>query len=136
MVLWPDHCVQGTLGCELIPELDTPHVDHFIKKGMDPRFEQYSGFGPPFRNPKVGMSNLSNILSEAGIKRVFICGLAFDYCVKCTAIDAADAGFEAFVVEDACKAVDPSDKGVQDTKSEMGAHGVIFVTSDSVLSMS
>jgi nicotinamidase-related amidase len=132
ITLWPDHCVQGTRGCDFIPELDTSLIDHFIKKGVDRRFEAYSGFGPPFRKPAVGMTNLSDLLSQSGIKRVFVCGLAFDYCVKWTAIDAADAGYKTFVIEDASKAVDQSEKGLREAKSEMEAHGVFFVSSASL----
>lgn len=77
------------------------------------------------------MSNLSNLLSDSAIKRVFVCGLALDYCVKCTAIDAADAGYQTFVVEDAAKAVDSSDNNLRTIKREMEDHGVTFILSTS-----
>lgn len=132
IVLWPDHCVQGTSGCEFIPEVDFSLVDHVVRKGEDTRVEAYSGFGPPFRKPAVAMSNFPKLLSESAIKRVFVCGLALDYCVKCTAIDAADAGYETFVVEDATKAVDSSDDNLKAIKSEMQDHGVTFILSTSM----
>lgn len=130
--LWPDHCVQGTRGCELIPELDTSGLQHIIKKGQDRRVEAYSAFGPPFRKPAVGMSDLPNLLEASQIKRVFVCGLAFDYCVKCTAIDAADAGYETFLVEDASKAVDQGEGAIGANKKEMEQHGVKFIRSNAV----
>lgn len=102
-----------------------------MRKGEDTRVEAYSGFGPPFRKPAVAMSDFSNLLSESAIKRVFVCGLALDYCVKCTAIDAADTGYETFVVEDATKAVDSSDDNLKAIKSEMQDHGVTFILSAS-----
>lgn len=94
--------------------------------------EAYSGFGPPFRKPAVAMSNLSTLFRDSAIKRVFVCGLALDYCVKCTAIDAADAGYETFVVEDAAKAVDSSDHNLRTIKREMEDHGVTFILSTSM----
>jgi nicotinamidase-related amidase len=127
--LWPDHCVEGTRGADFIPELDVSRFTSFIKKGEDHRFEALSGFGPPFRKPAVNMSRLSALLSESGIKRVYVCGLALDYCVKATAIDAADLGYETFVLEDATKAIDTSIRGMQETRSQMEAHGVELITS-------
>lgn len=107
--LWPDHCVQGTPGVELIPELHQSKLTHIVKKGEDKRVESYSAFGPPFRHPAVGMSNLETILKQASITRVYTCGLAFDFCVKHTAIDAAEAGFLTFVIEDLTNAVNARD---------------------------
>jgi nicotinamidase-related amidase len=133
--LWPNHCVEGTRGADFIPELDVSRFTSFIKKGEDSRFEALSGFGPPFRKPAVNMSRLSALLSESDIKRVYVCGLALDYCVKATAIDAADLGYETFVFEDAAKAVDLSERGMQEAKSEMQAHGVKLISSESLLSL-
>jgi nicotinamidase/pyrazinamidase len=81
------------------------------------------------------MSRLSALLSESDIKRVYVCGLALDYCVKATAIDAADLGYETFVFEDAAKAIDLSERGMQEAKSEMQAHGVKLISSESLLSL-
>jgi nicotinamidase-related amidase len=127
--LWPDHCVKGTRGADFIPELDVSRFTSFINKGEDRRFEALSGFGPPFRKPAVNMSGLSTLLSESGIKRVYVCGLALDYCVKATAIDAADLGYDTFVLEDATKAIDTSRRGMEETRSAMEAHGVELITS-------
>lgn len=128
--LWPDHCVQGTPGCDFIPELNVSRIEQFIKKGEDRRVEAYSAFGPPFRKPAVAMSKLPKLLKQSQIKRVFVCGLAFDFCVKCTAVDAADAGYETYLVEDASKAVDQSEEGLEKNRNEMEEHGVRFIRSD------
>jgi nicotinamidase-related amidase len=106
--LWPDHCVQGTKGAELLPELDVGKVDHIVEKGQDKRVEMYSAFADPFRNPCVAKSNLAKTLQDAAITDVFVVGLAADYCVKYTAIDSAEEGFKTWVVGEATKAVDPS----------------------------
>ncbi|EMC99796.1 hypothetical protein BAUCODRAFT_63250, partial [Baudoinia panamericana UAMH 10762] len=110
-LLWPDHCVQGTPGCELISELDTSKLDFVQDKGQDKRVESYSAFGPPFQNPEISMSGLYQRLIQAGITDVFCCGLAFDYCVKHTAVDAAKKGFKTYVIEDATKGIERTSDG-------------------------
>lgn len=79
------------------------------------------------------MSKLPDLLSQSQIRRVFVCGLAFDFCVKCTAIDAADAGYETYLVEDASKAVDQSEEALARNKKEMQQHGVQFIRSDAAV---
>lgn len=106
--LWPDHCVQGTKGAELIPELDTGLVDQIVEKGQDKRVEMYSAFADPFLQPCVSDSGLAKTLQDAEITDVYVVGLAADYCVKYTALDAAKNGFTTWVIDDATKAVDPS----------------------------
>ena len=126
--LWPVHCVQGTHGATLIPELDAARVERVIEKGMDERVEAYSAFGPSYRDPPVGRSELADVLRGEGITDVFVVGLAMDYCVKWTAIDAAGEGFETFVVREATKAVDP---GLWDeVEKEMAGKGVRMVDLD------
>ncbi|KAE9982644.1 hypothetical protein EG327_005795 [Venturia inaequalis] len=106
--LWPDHCIQDTKGAELVPEMDQSKIDVVIKKGMDKRVEMYSAFADPFLEPSVSKSRLEAILKEKGITHVFCVGLAMDYCVKATALDAAKAGFKTYVVSEGTKAVDAS----------------------------
>jgi nicotinamidase-related amidase len=106
--LWPDHCVQGTKGAELLPELDADKIDHIVEKGQDKRVEMYSAFADPFRSPCVAKSGLADVLRKADVTDVYVVGLAADYCVKYTAIDAQEEGFKTWVVGDATKAVDPS----------------------------
>ena len=131
ITLWPDHCVQGTPGCEFIPEVNLSLIDRVIRKGEDPRVEAYSGFGPDFRRPAIAMTGMADLLRERGIKQVVVCGLALDYCVKCTAIDSAKGGFKTIVVEDATKAVDQSESARLRVRDELDAHGVRLLQSTS-----
>ena len=126
-LLWPDHCVQGTKGCEFIPELDLSKLTQRIEKGQDKRVESYSAFGPVYRNPPVAMSGLGDTLKQEGITDLYVVGLAFDYCVKHTAIDAVEHGFKTFVIEDATKAVDQSEQGMAATRKELEDSGVILI---------
>jgi nicotinamidase-related amidase len=106
--LWPDHCIQGTKGAELLPELDASKIDHIVEKGQDKRVEMYSAFADPFKSPSIAQSELAKTLRDAGITDVYVVGLAADYCVKYTAIDSQKEGFKTWVIRDATKAVDPS----------------------------
>jgi nicotinamidase-related amidase len=106
--LWPDHCVQGTKGAELLPELDVSKVHHIVEKGQDKRVEMYSAFADPFTNPNVARSKLAQLLKDKGVTDVYVAGLAADYCVKCTALDAQKEGFKTWVVGEATRAVDPT----------------------------
>jgi len=124
--LWPDHCVQGTLGAELIPELDIEKVQHTVEKGQDKRVEMYSAFADPFTKPTISRSKLADILHDAGISDVYIAGLAMDYCVKYTALDSVKEGFNTLVIGEATKAVDPT--AVDDVYRELEKAGVKFVT--------
>ncbi|KAF2822619.1 Isochorismatase hydrolase [Ophiobolus disseminans] len=127
--LWPDHCVQGTKGSELVPELDVSKVDKIVNKGLDKRVEMYSAFADPFKNPCVARSDLSQSLREVGVTDVYVVGLAADYCVKATAIDSQKEGFKTWVVGDATKAVDPSSLGK--VHEEYARLGVAVVAKDS-----
>jgi nicotinamidase/pyrazinamidase len=102
-VLWPDHCVQGTRGAEFSSEVELPHTQMIIRKGYHDVVDSYSGFQEADRKTKTG---LAGYLGERGIRRLFIAGLATDFCVNWTAVDAAAAGFEVHVIEDACRAID------------------------------
>lgn len=104
--LWPVHCVQGTEGAELAPELDAARVDEVLRKGTDARVEMYSAFYDPFTRPRVEDSGLAGILRDKGVTHVYVVGLAYDYCVGSTARDAAGEGFVTYVVEEATRAVD------------------------------
>jgi nicotinamidase/pyrazinamidase len=102
-VLWPDHCVQGSRGAELRADLDLPQAQSIIRKGYHRDLDSYSGFVEADGRTPTG---LTGYLRERGILRVFVTGLATDFCVSWTAQDAARAGFETIVVEDACRAID------------------------------
>lgn len=102
-VLWPDHCVQGTPGAELAAGLAIPHAQLVIRKGHHPAIDSYSAFVEADRRTPTG---LAGYLRERGLARVFVVGLATDYCVGFSAADAAAAGFDTIVIEDACRAID------------------------------
>ncbi|HUG35406.1 MAG TPA: nicotinamidase [Candidatus Limnocylindrales bacterium] len=108
-VLWPDHCVQGTLGAELQPGLPWDGVAAVIRKGADPRCDSYSAFrnnwDPEGARPPTG---LAGYLRERTVERVYLCGLARDYCVRWSAEDAVAAGFETCFLWDLTRSVDPA----------------------------
>ena len=102
-VLWPDHCIWNTHGAAFSAELDIPHCEMIIRKGYNEVVDSYSGFQEADRASKTG---LEGYLRERGFKRLFVVGLATDFCVNWTAQDARSAGFETFVVEDLTRAID------------------------------
>jgi nicotinamidase/pyrazinamidase len=101
--LWPDHCVQGTSGAEFAADLDIPHAEIVVRKGYRRDVDSYSAFCEADRVTRTG---LAGYLRERGFTRVFLAGLATDFCVAWSALDACAAGFQAVVVEDACGAID------------------------------
>jgi nicotinamidase-related amidase len=120
--------VQGTKGSELLPELDVSKVDYIVEKGQDKRVEMYSAFADPFTSPSVAKSDLAETLRKAGITDVFVVGLAGDYCVKYTAIDAQKEGFKTWVVGEATRAVDPS--AMEEVHKEYEEVGVTVIGKD------
>ena len=101
--LWPDHCVQGTPGVALHPDLAVDLAFLILRKGMNSAIDSYSAFVEADGKTTTGLAAL---LKARGVKRVFACGLATDFCVAHTALDARRDGFETFVIEDACRAID------------------------------
>ncbi len=101
-VLWPEHCVQGTLGAEFHPSLCMDQADLIIRKGLHPHIGCHSAF---FENDKRTSTGLSGFLHEKGIKRLFLTGLAFDYCVAFSALDGLKEGFEVIIMCDATRAM-------------------------------
>lgn len=102
-VLWPDHCVAGTRGAEFYEALNVSRAVAIVRKGTNAKVDSYSGFVEADRKSVTGLSGL---LKELGVERVWVCGLATDYCVASTAVDAARSGFETRIVMDACRAID------------------------------
>jgi nicotinamidase/pyrazinamidase len=102
-VLWPDHCVQGTDGAALHKDLSIPHAQLVIRKGFHKDTDSYSAFLEADRKTSTG---LAGYLKARGIKRVYLAGLATDFCVAWSALDARKAGFAAAVIEDACRGID------------------------------
>jgi nicotinamidase/pyrazinamidase len=101
-VLWPDHCVQGSVGAGFHPHLQLDNAELILRKGFRSNIDSYSAFHENDRRTSTG---LAGYLRERGLKRIFLSGLAYDYCVRHSAIDGKREGFEAYVVEDACKAI-------------------------------
>jgi nicotinamidase/pyrazinamidase len=102
-VLWPDHCVQGTEGAMLHKGLDIPHAELIIRKGYRREVDSYSAFLEADKKTPTG---LGGYLKQRGLKRIFFAGLATDFCVAWSALDARAQGFEALVIEDACRGID------------------------------
>jgi nicotinamidase/pyrazinamidase len=128
-MLWPDHCVQGTDGAALHPALPWEHVDLILRKGTDPQVDSYSGFrnnwDPRGERPATG---LAGYLRERGVREVYLCGLARDVCVKWTAEDAAEAGFQTRLLWDLTRAVDSgADEAL---RADLARRGVEVITSD------
>lgn len=119
--LWPDHCIQGSPGAEFHPGLDIFHVELILRKGFRTNIDSYSAFT---ENDKATPTGLAGYLRERGLQRIFLAGLAYDYCVRFSAVDAVHAGFEAFVFEDACRAVNLGDS-IADTQREFAETGVV-----------
>lgn len=102
-VLWPDHCVQHTPGAKFREDLHIPHAALVIRKGFRRAIDSYSAF---YENDRTTPTGLAGYLRERGLRRVFLAGLAFDFCVRYSAEDAHRQGFEAIVIEDACRGID------------------------------
>jgi nicotinamidase/pyrazinamidase len=127
-VLWPDHCVQGTRGADLASALDVPRAEFVVRKGYRQDVDSYSVFCEADRRTTTG---LAGYLRERGFTRVFLAGLATDFCVAWSAVDAREAGFAAIVVDDACRAID-TDGSLSAAWSRMRAAGVTEAPSDQI----
>lgn len=127
--LWPEHCVQATAGAEFHPELDLPHAQLVIRKGCNPDIDSYSAFLEADRATTTG---LAGYLKERGIDTVYMVGLALDFCVMYSALDARAAGFNAFVVLDACRAID-MDGSLATAMERMRAAGVELIQSTELI---
>ena len=102
-VLWPDHCVQGSPGAAFHPGLETGPADLILRKGFRPAIDSYSAF---FENDRATPTGLEGYLRTRGVDRLTLAGLATDFCVQYSALDAARLGFEVTVVESLCRAID------------------------------
>jgi nicotinamidase/pyrazinamidase len=120
-VLWPDHCVQGTHDAALHKDLHLPQAQLIIRKGFHPQVDSYSAFMEADRTTTTG---LAAYLQARGLRKAYVCGLATDFCVAWTALDARTAGFEAVVIEDACRAIDLNGSLAQAWK-DLQAAGVL-----------
>ncbi|MFX1568820.1 MAG: bifunctional nicotinamidase/pyrazinamidase [Promethearchaeota archaeon] len=123
-ILWPDHCVQGTKGAEFHKDLKIDVADTIIRKGMNPNVDSYSGFQD---NDKKSETGLRNYLNSKNIKRIFICGLALDYCCYYTAMDGFNFGFEVFFLVDLTRGVDLPEDNVKNALESMKNKGIKFL---------
>jgi nicotinamidase/pyrazinamidase len=132
-VLWPDHAVQGSPGAALHPALDQRRIEMIVRKGFHARIDSYSAF---FENDRVTPTGLEGWLRGRGFRRVFLAGLATDFCVAWSAEDAVRLGFETFVIEDASRAIAMDLPGGENSldaaRRRLAALGVTFVPMDAV----
>lgn len=129
-VLWPTHCVQNTRGAEFHPQLETSKLAHVFRKGEDETIDSYSGF---FDNGHKRATGLGDWLKEHDATEVYVCGLATDYCVKFTALDAQQLGFKTFLIEDACRGVELNQGDIARSVDAMREAGVEVVQSGDLL---
>ena len=125
-ILWPVHCVQGSKGAEFVAGLDMNRVHKIFQKGTDPEIDSYSGF---FDNGHRKSTGLGDYLKSQNVKNVYVLGLATDYCVKFTALDAIGLGFETFLVEDASRGVNLRPDDSKNAIEEMRRAGVRVIQS-------
>jgi nicotinamidase/pyrazinamidase len=124
--LWPDHCVQGSRGAEFHADLKLPQAELILRKGFRPTIDSYSAF---FENDRSTPTGLAGYLHERGITRVFLAGLAYDYCVGFSALDARRLGLPAVIIRDACRAIDLNGS-VACMEAEFAASGVAIADSN------
>jgi nicotinamidase/pyrazinamidase len=127
-VLWPDHCVQGTPGAALRSDLDILNAELVLRKGYHRAIDSYSAF---YENDRKTPTGLSGYLRERGFKRVFLAGLAFDFCIRYSAEDACHERFEAIVIEDACRGIDV-DSSMRSAHDLMQGLGIPCIASNAV----
>ena len=125
-VLWPAHCIEHTIGAQFVPGLNTSRIARVFRKGTNPGIDSYSGF---FDNGHQHSTGLGDYLKEAKVEEVHVVGLATDYCVKFTAIDAANLGFRAHVILDACRGVELKPGDVARAINDMKQAGVAVLES-------
>lgn len=128
-VLWPDHCIQGTPGAAFHDGLGIAHAALIVRKGFRPDIDSYSAF---YENDQQTVTGLSGYLRQRGLTRLFLAGLATDFCVQYSALDARKEGFETVLIEDACRAVDR--EGARDAAiAAMAAAGVEIIQSKDII---
>jgi nicotinamidase/pyrazinamidase len=127
-ILWPDHCVRATRGAEFHKDLHIPHAALVLRKGIHRKIDSYSTF---YENDRKTPTGLVGYLRERGFGRVFLAGLAFDFCVRYSAEDAKREGFEVAVVEDACRDIDV-DGSTEAARESLGKLGVIHTSSEAI----
>ena len=127
-ILWPDHCVRATAGAEFHKDLQIPHAALVLRKGIHRKINSYSTF---YENDRKTPTGLVGYLRERGFDRVFLAGLAFDFCVRYSAEDAKREGFEVAVVEDACRGIDV-DGSMEAARESLEKLGILRTTSQAI----
>jgi len=129
--LWPDHCVQQSYGAEFHPALETAKAELILRKGFRMEIDSYSAFR---ENDGAARTGFAGYLREREIERVFLAGLAYDYCVRFSAVDARSEGFSAVVIEDACRGIGlegPAENGsMEETRREFAERGVSHIQAE------
>jgi nicotinamidase/pyrazinamidase len=125
-ILWPVHCVQSTHGARFAPSLDTTRIAHVFHKGIDPRIDSYSTF---FDNAHRRSTGLADYLNERSIKDIYLLGLALDYCVKYSALDACQLGLNTHIVLDGCRGIDLQPGDLDRAVDEMKGAGATILQS-------
>jgi nicotinamidase/pyrazinamidase len=128
--LWPDHCVQHTHGAELHQDLDQSNIERVFQKGEDPSIDSYSTF---FDNAHRRATGLGDFLKKKGVTKVFLMGLATDYCVKFSALDAIELGFEVTVISDGCRGIDVRPGDVENALQQILGKGATLTLSRRLL---
>lgn len=129
-ILWPDHCIEGSEGAKFSNELHTRRIDHIVRKGSDQSIDSYSGF---FDNGHRKSTGLADLLRKNKITEVHLVGLATDYCVKFTALDALEEGFNVTLIQDACRGVKLNPNDVAEAIASLKSKGVKVQTSGDLL---
>lgn len=128
-VLWPIHCVQESFGAEFVQSLNTTGIHKVFVKGTDPEIDSYSGF---FDNGHRKATGLGDYLKEMGVTEVWVMGIATDYCVKFTVLDALELGFKVNLIEDACRGVNLQAGDVTQAVTDMQSKGANIVHSEDI----
>lgn len=127
--LWPVHCVQWTKGADFHPNLSREKWKAIFQKGKNKQVDSYSGF---FDNARRGDTGLGSYLKENGVQKVYVCGLALDYCVKFTALDARELGFDTYLIQDATRPVNLKPEDGENAKEELRKAGVQLINSEDI----
>ncbi len=130
-ILWPVHCVQNTRGAEFAASFDTKRIAHVFQKGIDPCIDSYSTF---FDNAHRRSTGLSDYLKERSVREIYLLGLALDYCVKYSALDAQQLGFDAHVIVDACRGIELESGDLEKALNEMKEAGATLLQGRELLS--
>lgn len=127
--LWPDHCVMGTEGAGFHPELNTERLNLIVRKGYNSEIDSYSAFR---ENDKKTITGLEGYLNSLEVKKLYVCGLALDFCVYYSAEDAGELGFETYVIRNATRGIDSPEGSIQKAIDSMKERGIKFVNSEDI----